>query len=141
MPIIKVTRKEKSDYQCIGECSVFIDNVEIFTSKTIERGDNDNRARISCIPNGFYDIVLEWSDRFKENLWEIKGVKNRSECKFHAANYSRQLNGCIALGEEVKDIDGDGNKDVTNSKRTMALFHLALNGHNKATLIVEDGKI
>ena len=137
MPVIKVIRHEKSDYQCIGECFVFVDNIQVFIAKSIERGDNNNKARISCIPVGFYDVVLEYSDRFKTDLWEIKGVPNRSECKFHAANYSRQLNGCIALGESVADIDGDGNKDVTNSVKTMAFFHSALIGYKSATLIVE----
>tara|TARA_R110002020_G_scaffold227409_1_gene438035 strand:+ start:552 stop:749 length:198 start_codon:yes stop_codon:yes gene_type:complete len=62
----------------------------------------------------------------------------RNECKFHAANYSRQLNGCIALGKNRVDIDGDGFKDVTSSKATMALFHKAMNGDKKAVLVVRN---
>jgi hypothetical protein len=37
----------------------------------------------------------------------------------HAASFSRQLRGCIAPGEEHVDLDGDGLKDVNNSRQTL----------------------
>jgi hypothetical protein len=91
---------------------------------------------ISCIPSGEYKCVLEYSARFKRDLWEIKGVPNRSECKFHSANYWHDLNGCIALGTHYADIDGDGFRDILNSKKTMAKFHKALEGLTEVQLIV-----
>jgi len=135
--IVRLKRTEKSNYQCVGTVSVEIEGVTVFTAKSIERGDNDNQARISCFPEGVYPIVLEYSNRFKADLWEIKNVVGRSECKFHAANYSRQLNGCVALGRKLVDIDGDGEKDVTSSRDTMEDFHRALNGFKYAILTVE----
>lgn len=135
--IVRLNRAEKSNYQCTGTVGVEIDGETVFSSKSIERGDNDNQARISCIPEGVYPIVLEYSNRFKSDLWEIKNVVGRSECKFHSANYSRQLNGCVALGLSLVDIDGDGEKDVTSSRKAMSLFHEALKGFKFAILIVK----
>jgi len=85
-----------------------------------------------------YKVVLEYSNRFKTDLWEIKGVENRSECKFHAANYWYQLNGCIALGSRLADINKDGYNDITSSKNTMKAFHKALENDTEALLIIAD---
>ena len=67
-------------------------------------------------------------------LWEIKGVPNRSECKIHPSNYWNQLNGCIAPGVKLKDINADGYYDVTSSRKTTAEFHRAM-GNQKNAII------
>ena len=135
--IVRLKRDEISDIQCMGICTVEINGKKVFEAQSIERGDNNNQARISCYPPGVYPLVLEYSPRFGQNLWEVKNVFGRSECKFHAANYARQLNGCTALGESRYDIDKDGRKDVTNSRETMKKFHYALRKYKFAVLIVE----
>ena len=71
-------------------------------------------------------MVKEYSPKFNEMLWELKDVPGRSECKFHTANYVRQLNGCIAPGENFTDINGDGVIDITNSRAALNKFHKAL---------------
>lgn len=133
---VRIIRDERSGYQCMGTCHIEICGKFVFKSESIERGENDNKAMISCIPIGSYPLVLEYSPRFKKDLWEIKDVPNRSECKFHAANYSRQLNGCIALGKNRKDLDNDGQRDVTSSRDTMKEFHQILSKYKKVTLEV-----
>lgn len=135
-PVITIIRDVRNNKQCLGVCHVEIGGEFVFKSESIERGDNDNQARISCIPSGTYLVVLEYSPRFNKKLWEVKGVVGRSECKFHAANFSRQLNGCIALGTKRADIDSDGLIDVTNSKQTMLQFHASLKGYDNAILNV-----
>ena len=103
----------------------------------MERGWLDNQSNISCVPEGTYTLVWEYSPRFQTMLWELKDVPNRSECKFHAANYWKQLNGCIALGRSITDIDKDGFKDITSSKSTMNAFHNAMHGVQTAKLIIK----
>jgi len=83
----------------------------------------DNQQDISCIPEGKYPLKYEYSPRFKMNLWEIKQVPNRSECKFHSANYWYELNGCIALGITQKDFNNDGFVDNQYSKDALSDFH------------------
>jgi hypothetical protein len=121
----------------LGNCTVFDEiGKPLFTSLSLERGWRDNQSNVSCIPKGEYEVKLEFSNRFKKELWEIYGVPNRSECKFHAANYWYQLNGCIALGQTLADINNDGYNDITNSGMTMKKFHAAFGGDKKAKLIV-----
>lgn len=134
-----ITRNNQDKTQTLGTCKVIDSNGKLlFSSMSLERGWNDNQKRISCIPVGEYPLHFEWSNRFKTKLWEIKEVENRSECKFHSANYWYQLNGCIALGQSIKDINKDGYNDVTSSRSTMKRFHKALENEVECTLIVKD---
>jgi len=138
MKTIIINRDLLEDKQTLGVCYIKNEKHEIiFKSESIERGWKDNQNMISCVPDGTYDVVLEYSSRFKKKLYELKGVPGRSECKFHAANYARQLNGCIALGKDRKDIDGDGYFDVTSSRITMGKFHEALDGDLHAKVIIQ----
>ena len=135
MRFITIHRDIVSKEQCMGVCYITDGRGNILLkTDTIERGWLNNKKRVSCIPEGDYPVRLEWSNRFKKNLWEIYEVPNRSECKFHAANYARQLNGCIALGNGRADIDKDGNLDVLNSRATMDKFHAALDGEKEVML-------
>ncbi len=123
--------------QSVGICIIRDDNNEVvFTSQSLERGWLNNKRNISCIPAGKYDLKLEWSPRFQTNLWEIYNVPNRRECKFHAANFTRQLNGCIALGRKRVFLDQDDLIDVSSSRKTMRKFHNAMEGHQTAKLHV-----
>lgn len=137
--IIEVVREWQDINQTLGTCTIInqFTRKPVFSAMSLERGWQDNKRNISCIPKGEYKVVLEWSPRFKQNLWEIKGVPNRSECKFHASNYWFQLNGCIALGRSLVDINRDGYNDVTSSRSTMKSFHKALKGLKETTLIVK----
>ncbi|MFD2567602.1 DUF5675 family protein [Pseudotenacibaculum haliotis] len=120
-----------------GICLVTDDKYNvIFSSQSLELGWLNNQRNVSCIPAGKYKLKLEWSPRFQKDLWEIYGVPNRSECKFHAANYAYQLNGCIALGRKRGDINADGILDVTHSRDTMRKFHKAMEGYTEAIVHV-----
>tara|TARA_R110002153_G_scaffold250111_1_gene406763 strand:- start:20 stop:430 length:411 start_codon:yes stop_codon:yes gene_type:complete len=133
---IEIFRLEYEDKQVLGDCAITESGKDIFLAKSLERADNNNQRNISCIPQGEYLCLLEYSNRFDCDLWEIKGVPNRSECKFHSANYWHDLNGCIALGTKYLDIDNDGFRDVLNSKNTMKKFHKILEGLTEIQLIV-----
>ena len=136
LPKIKITRHKQDTTQTLGICSVIIGNIPLFSSICLERGWRNNEQNVSCIPLGEYEVVLEYSPKFETMLWEIKGVIDRSECKFHTANYWHDLNGCIALGSEVGDINSDGYNDVLHSGDTMKSFHKALHRYKKAILII-----
>lgn len=95
----------------------------VYASPCIERGYRDNQRNVSNVPMGIYPLILEWSPKFEMYLWELKDVPNRSECKIHAANYWKQLNGCISPGSYLKDLNKDGYQDVAASKRSLNNFH------------------
>lgn len=137
MYTIKITRHQQNENQTIGSLDLFNNENELlFSCVTLERGWNNNTKNISCVPKGNYKAVFEYSPRFKTSLWELKDVPNRSECKFHSSNYWYQLNGCIALGLQVLDINNDNFTDVTKSKPTMEVFHEILRHENTINVVI-----
>ena len=136
-PIIKIHRINQDKNQTLGTCTVLDHNNKlVFTSLALERGWRNNENNVSCIPAGVYTCKLEYSNKFNKMLWEIKDVPNRAECKFHAANYWNQLNGCVALGLRVRNLNADAYDDITNSGDTMTEFHKALENYTEAVLII-----
>jgi hypothetical protein len=126
---VLIYRHKVTDNYSLGVCYIIMeDNSLLFIGVTLERGWRDNESNVSCVPEGTYNLALEYSDKFKKDLWELKGVPGRAECKFHAANYWRQLNGCISLGRQFVDIDKDGDLDITSSGDTLASFHKEMIG-------------
>jgi len=129
----------RDDNQSTGALMVVDDNGQpLFINPCVERGWQDNQRNISSIPEGEYPLVWEYSDKFKRMLWEIKDVPNRSECKIHPVNFSRDLNGCVAPGQDLVDIDKDGYMDVTDSRNTLKKFHKALEGMTETTIQIID---
>ena len=108
----------------------------IFGSLCIERGDRQNQRNVSNVPAGTYPLVHEYSPKFRRSLWELKEVPNRAECKIHPANKWNQLNGCIALGIRLKDINHDGYFDVTSSRVTVDEFERKMRGITATTITI-----
>lgn len=115
--------------QTEGELEIFDEETgELeFICKTLELPYRDNERNVSCIPEGFYDVVPRQSPKYGNHL-HITGVPNRSLCLFHHGNYVGSPNpktglpdirGCVLVGKDHIDITGDGIKEVTASKNTM----------------------
>ncbi len=87
---------------------------------TIELPWKNNTPRISCIPEGSYELVKRFSKKFKHHLL-LKEVEDRSLILIHPANNAlKELRGCIA---PVSKISGYGLG--TQSKiATDKLYHL-----------------
>lgn len=116
---LKLKRIQQDNIQTLGELTVVGESgFDLFTCKTMELGWNDNKRRISCIPKGNYAVKRRYSEKYKQHF-HILNVPNRDFILIHPANYSRQLLGCVGVGESHIDIDKDGLKDITNSKKTM----------------------
>mgnify|MGYP004351225057 FL=1 len=82
---------------------------EIFWS--LERPWLNNAPNVSCIPQGIYDLRWRESPRFGWT-WLLEDVPNRTHILIHSANWSRQLQGCIALGTGLM-----GNEFAVSSSR------------------------
>jgi hypothetical protein len=116
---LKLKRIQQDNIQTLGELTVVGESGHtLFSCKTMELGWNDNRRRVSCIPVGNYVVKRRHSEKYKQHF-HILNVPNRDFILIHPANYSRQLLGCVGVGEAHIDIDKDGLKDITNSKKTM----------------------
>lgn len=140
MAIIKIKRfQEGGNAPTLGIVEVFNpEPVKVLELVSVELPWRNNRRSISRIPAGRYPVVKEWSPRFREMLWELKDVPKRSEVKFHVANFMYQLNGCIALGETLADLDKDGKIDVKSSRIALDKFHAALADHRHGVVEIED---
>ena len=138
MRTVILTRFKQDDKQTTGRLEVFdSEGFLLFSSICIERGWLDNAQNISCIPEGCYPIELEYSPKFDRDLWEIKEVPNRSECKIHTANYASQLNGCIAPGFRLAYLNNDRAFDACLSGNTLEQFHIVMRGTLKADIIIQ----
>ena len=101
---------------------------EIFSCYTLELPDKDNKKEISRIPCGDYKVVIRASKKYGPHF-QVKNVKGRSFILIHAGNYFTQIRGCILVGSDVKDINGDGVLDVVSSGKTLKkLLELAPDG-------------
>lgn len=121
-----LTREFYSDKCIIGRLEIFDGILKTFSCKTLERPWVDNRNKVSCVPAGSYPVVLEYSAHFKRKLNELKLVPGRSEVKIHVANYVTQLEGCIAVGLSVGDINKDGVPDMVSSRIALDRLQEAL---------------
>ncbi len=85
---------------------------------TLELGWKDNKRNISCIPKGEYTVVKRYSRKFKHHF-HVTGVEGRSYILIHKGNYYTDIRGCILVGTDFKNINGDHLLDVINSNTAM----------------------
>jgi hypothetical protein len=136
---VKLIRQWTNEKESIGYLSVVDEKgMPIFASIALERGDLDNRKNVSNIPAGTYPLKLTYSPKFKRKMWLVDKVPGRSGIRIHPANYWNQLQGCIAPGLKLKDLNKDGLIDVTYSSNTTKAFETALRGLNETTIEIID---
>lgn len=115
----QVTRKglNVNDKETLGTMLIFNELEQpIMQLCTLELPWKSNKKEVSCIPVGEYTVVkAPKSSNIPYPHFSITGVTGRDGVCIHKANYVRQLKGCIAVGLDENDIDGDGLMDITSS--------------------------
>lgn len=96
-------------------------NGDLITLISLELPWKDNTRSISCIPKGTYKVITTYSNKFKKDMWLIKDVNKRDGIRIHSATYYSDLEGCIALGKSLKDINSDGNLDILESREAIKI--------------------
>ena len=129
MCTIKLKRTKYLFNETLGE-----GQVGDFKFVTLELPWKNNQRRISCIPPGTYKGVKRTSPKYGLHV-HILDVPGRDLILMHNANYVTQLEGCVAVGEAIKDINADGTLDVTNSVKTLKKLVSLLPG--SFTIIIE----
>lgn len=135
MTELRINRTRDNGTQTRGHLVVLRGGLVQFACLTLELPWRDNKRRVSCIPAGTYRAVRHISPKFGQSL-HILDVPGRSEILIHPANYVHQLLGCIAVGQDARDLNGDGQEDITNSRATMAKLLNALGDDNEVTIII-----
>jgi hypothetical protein len=107
--ILDLKRKIFTDDSTIGELS--IDGV--FTCYTLE--DKVRAVKIhsvTAIPYGKYEVIINFSNRFKEYMPLLLKVPGFEGIRIHAGNKSTDTEGCILVGDS-KSLNFIGNSRIT----------------------------
>jgi hypothetical protein len=111
-----VERKSDNGVETLGTLSLIDNNIAVFKCVTLELPDKNNQQQISCIPKNTYKCSkVGASTNIPYKHIAIENVPNRSGVCIHKANYVSQLRGCIAVGKDIVDINGDKQLDITAS--------------------------
>ena len=90
---------------------------------SLELAWKDNQKSVSCIPKGTYKVKTTFSNKYQKDMWQVLDVPGRTGIRIHSANYYKQLEGCIALGSSIVDMDGDKTLDITDSRDAIAFAY------------------
>lgn len=118
---ITVQRKRVTEDSIIGKLFLEWDGFSCFT---IENKDK-------AIPPGEYTVDLTYSNRFNRQM-PIINVPERSGIRIHWANFGRQLEGCIAVGNQEQ------NNAVDNSRETFNQLFKLLSGRTGMKIEVKE---
>lgn len=129
MKNVTLVRTAKNDVAIYGILTITEGDNVIFVCLTIE-----NKAKSFSV--GKYPLKLEYSPRFKTDLWELYGVKGRGEIKIHVANYWNQLDGCIGVGRISQDLNQDAILDLGQSKIALEDFMVTMQDQKTAEITV-----
>lgn len=99
---------------------------------TLELPWRENKADISCIPEGSYKVTPYSSEKFP-NVYQINNVAGRDSILLHVGNSPADTHGCILLGKAVNPLV----PMVSNSQVALDLLK-SLVGKNEFTLTVEN---
>ena len=81
-----------------------------------------NKARISCIPEGRYELIKRYSQHFGWHL-QVMNVKNRDLILIHPANDAlKELKGCIAPDSILK-AEGKGLESRIALRKILAIVY------------------
>ena len=114
-----IHRLVEEDKQTLGKFYLFNGVNEIFSCVVLELPDKDNQRNISNICSGVYTAKRRWSEKYGWH-YHILDTEGRDLILIHFGNYYKDTRGCILFGNKFADIDNDGYRDITSSKKTMA---------------------
>lgn len=126
---LKLVRKIFTEQSTVGE--LFVDGK--FECFTLE--DKVRPVKIhgeTAIPEGIYEVIINFSPRFKKQLPRLLNVPNFEGILIHPGNSAVNTDGCILVGT-TKSKDFIGNSRVAFK----ALFDKLVAGSKKAKIHIE----
>lgn len=96
----------------------------------------DNKQRVSCIPEGRYELTKRYSQRFGWHLL-VNNVVNRSYILIHAYNDAlKESKGCIAPVSLCTG-EGKGNNSRLSLKKLLAITYTEIERGNKVFITIK----
>ena len=80
----------------------------------------------TCIPRGTYDVVIDYSSRFKKRMPHILNVPQFDGIRIHPGNTDRDTEGCILVGVTRGD-DFIGDSRLAYNELMAAMENALLN--------------
>lgn len=115
-----IIRGDDDGKQTLGNLLVINAGIDAIFS-TLEPSWQHNKQRLSCIPWGRYTIRKRTSLKFGQHF-HVQDVQGRDWILMHKGNFRDDSTGCILIGHNHADINGDGSLDVTRSKDAMSVL-------------------
>ncbi len=93
-------RKWALESATIGE--LFVDGeFYCFTLEDVVRPIDQKIPGETAIPTGLYQVVTDWSPRFKKNMLHVLDVPGFLGVRIHPGNTGKDTDGCILVGQTV----------------------------------------
>ena len=118
-----VLSRKYDPIQTYGRFILLSGNKVLFQLLTLELPWNGNQRKVSCIPEGKYEVHKIWSPKFGK-CYQVIDVPERDAILFHSGNYAdlsgkSDTEGCILVGMNYGDIDENGVTDIIQSRLAM----------------------
>ena len=101
---------------------------------TLERPWLNNLPNQSCIPEGRYLAIRHVSPKFGETFW-LQDVPGRSGILFHKGNNTTDSQGCILIGEQFNQVNGE--PGITHSSAGFQEFMRLCEGKAEIIVVIE----
>lgn len=96
--LLEVRRKWLSPKTTIGE--LYIDGLFFcFTLEDFRREPGEPKVPgETCIPEGDYELLIGWSDRFQRDMPRVQNVPGFKGILLHWGNFPKDTLGCVLVG-------------------------------------------
>lgn len=94
--IISVKRKYFTNKSTIGQLT--FNDFHCFTLEDTVRRNGFKIAGETAIPPGEYEVIVNYSERFKQMMPLILNVPNFQGIRIHPGNTEKDTDGCILVG-------------------------------------------
>jgi hypothetical protein len=123
---LKLIRDKFTEESTIGRLLIN----DVFHCFTLEDKVRENKIQnVTAIPKGRYEVIINFSNRFKQQMPLLLKVPNFEGVRIHWGNYSRDTDGCILLGSTRAD------NFIGQSVATYKIFMKVLNRVSKTEKI------
>jgi hypothetical protein len=134
---LTINRTDFTEISSIGDFSINGEKF-CFSLEDKYRADGVKVYGRTAIPCGVYEVVIDYSNRFKRLMPHILGVPGFEGIRIHKGNTAEDTEGCILLGR-VKGIDWVG-----ESKAVFDAFFsqlkVAVDDHEYVRIKIENKK-
>lgn len=101
---MEITLRRKQSTETCTHGDMFIDGVwECFTLEDVVRAEGVKIHGKTAIPSGVYNIIIDYSTRFKRAMPHILDVPYFEGIRIHAGNTSADTEGCIIVASSRPD--------------------------------------